>query len=324
MRYEDLIQQFMFQSLPTLPVGASVKFEAIVAQVFGTKQRRFGPMPLPETQVAIRDVIRQSGDHIVFFLPWGASKQDDGADLDVAEFMAVKQLRCLSDELARLGVKSTFYFRMEDLTDRYLFGDGRFDQIMKYMADFRHLVYASGIKAEVRQESWYTHKNDFDEYAKSFQPVFHEYLLGKARVSALKDIGWVGDIPQEQRDYYYTAYRSLYPDSDERFEASKYFAATLARVKLHATCAPSGPEPHLLIAFTHPVPGNPVNKPRLYFRTIPERYTNTHKSPWLAKAYFEIEDGTGHVTPRFGRPDRLQDCVTDIGGVTVRTDYVLS
>lgn len=48
--YSELIETFMHLQAP-LSTNQTVRFEAIVAAVFGTKQRRFGPMPSPEIQV---------------------------------------------------------------------------------------------------------------------------------------------------------------------------------------------------------------------------------------------------------------------------------
>lgn len=66
--YESIVDQFLYAELPIMKVDPCVRFEAIAAEVFGSKQRRYGPMPSPEVQVSIRDIIRKSGDRIILLL----------------------------------------------------------------------------------------------------------------------------------------------------------------------------------------------------------------------------------------------------------------
>lgn len=323
MQYQDLIMQFVHQAMPSVPVSASVRFEALSATVIGTKQRRFGPMPSPEAQVAVRDILRECGP-IRFFLPWGASKQTNGAKLDILEFMALKQLRCLADDLARYDREVEFSFRVEDMTDRFLFGPERQQQINEYVTTFSKLAKLMLPGAQPLVESRFTSWNDFDALATEFAPRFYSYLRNDTPVEALYSIGWKGTIPQEQRDYYAKAYASYYPGEDINWHMARYFAATLARVKLNATAAPR--EPHLLIAFTHPVPGNPINKPRLHYRTIPEKYTNHHVSPWIGKGYFQIDESNA-CTPRVYRKEEgTQLCENTLswGGLEIDAPYALA
>lgn len=323
MRYQDLIMQFIHQAMPSVPVSPTVRFEALAATVFGTKQRRFGPMPPPETQVAVRDVLRECGP-IQFFLPWGASKQTAGAKLDLLEFMAVKQLRCLADDLRRHEREVEFSFRVEDLTDRFLFDGKRPGQIAEYVETFSKLVKLMLPGSRPVLESQLVTWEVFRDAADRFAPVFYSYLRSDTAVERLYEIGWKGTIPQEQRDYYAKAYVSYYPGEDPTWHMAKYFAATLARVTLKATAAPH--EPHLLIAFTHPVPGNPIDKPRLYYRTIPEKYTNHHVSPWIGKGYFQIGE-TNECCPRVVRKEEsveLIDNTLSWGGINIDAPYALT
>src|SRR5579872_1010541 len=89
--YSDIINRFLLEEFPSLPSSETVKFEAISRAVFGTKQRRSGPMPPPEVQVPIREILRTQNP-IRFFLPWGSRKQVDGQGMDLLEVSAVKQL----------------------------------------------------------------------------------------------------------------------------------------------------------------------------------------------------------------------------------------
>lgn len=344
--YAELIENFLHRHVP-VTANPKAQFEAIVAAVFGTKQRRFGPMPDPEVQVAIREVIRHgasfvphSDSHIHFFMPWGSRKQVNGAPLDTMEFMALQQLYCLQQELALLGMSSHFSFRLEDLTDLWLFGSGlelnpEIDkhtrrQSMEYVSNFGALAKQILKPANVTltTESQLVSAESFIGRAAAVAPVFNKFLRGESTLDTLREIGWKGAMPQEQLDYYRNSvYGAYWPNGerDPNWELAKYFASTLARVTLGATALPS--EKHLAIAFNHPVPGSPVSGNRLYYRSIPQRFTNIHRAPWNSKGYFEIaEDNT--VTPKSAGPnekiDGLAECAFTLeGGAVVKTDYVL-
>jgi hypothetical protein len=317
MTYADATFQFLWSAVPSPSVNApaAVVFESVAAEVFGTKQRRFGPMPSPETQVSVRDVLRADGP-VRFFAPWGSSKQTAGAPLDVLEFMALRQLACVRDGLARFGRASEFSFRVEDLTDRYLFGTQRADQIAEYADRFGNLARLILPGSRPVLESQVMTYGDFRAMADDFAPIFYNYLRGDFSADRLAVIGWTGTIPAEQLAYYTAAYAVFYPGDDPKWHASRYFAATLARTKLKGTATPT--VPFLTATFTHPVPGNPVNRPRIHYRTLADRYTHQHKSPWLAAGYLEIgEDGS--VTSKFVGPDtgELVPQAIEFGGVPV-------
>lgn len=316
MDYTNMITRFLYEAVPLPSVSAEVKFEALAAEVFGTKQQRFGGMPTPEVQVQVRDVLRRDGP-IEFLIPWGASKQQDVMNLDVAEFCALKQLRCLVESLRRYGKEAVFTFRIEDLTDLYLFGKGRKEQIDKYVDDLTRLIHLFLPEAQPRLESFFTDDYSFQKMAGSMAPIFYKYLIGETPIASLKELGWKGEIPLAQREYYLKQYALFYPGGNHLFELAKYFAATLTRVRQGAVCAPKNP--FILIAFTHPVPENPINTPRIYYRTMPEKHTNTHKSPWLSKGVFRMGDYT--VTPRFHQGETLVRNTIKYDGIEIDADY---
>lgn len=324
MTYADVISRFFYESLPIVPVSDDVRFEAVAAEVFGTKQRRFGPMPSPEAQVAVRNVLRASPGRLTLVMPWGASKQSDGAKLDVLEFMAIKQLACLRCSLAKFGVETDFVFRMEDLGDRWLFGDARVPVVAEYVQTFSQVAAMLLYGASVRTESMYTRWDDFRALAESVVPAFYAVLTGRSPVASLADIGWAGTLPQAQRDYYYAAYAKLYPGQDHDRIMARYFAAALARVKLRATCAPD--VPHVTVCFSHPIPGAPVNRPQVFYRTLPERCTHQHKAPWMASGHLEVgDDGTccPKYTGETTATDRLTEHNVKLFEATVTAPYVV-
>ena len=333
--YQDLIDQYLFKQFPATPVSAATRFEAVSAAVFGTKQRRFGPHLSPEEQVKVRDVLKADGP-VTFFLPWGASKQMLKHGLDVMELSALKQLACLRAELASYGKESRFIFRLEDLTDIYLLGISenarkhRMDAVDRYTTNFIRLSrLVLGNDADVRMETECVGLTQFVAVAESLYPAFYDYLRwgGEDKLAAVHALGWKGDLPKSQQQYYLDAYTQLGYREDQKLPAmARYFAATLARHKTGSTRVPTD-RPFVVVAFTHPVPDNPVGTPRVYYRTIPHSYTNHHRSPWLAKGFLRIEQD-GSVTPRVlltaEEELALQPNRTTWNGVQLDLDYLVT
>lgn len=297
--YEDLIVRFFYEAVPTSDAPKTVQFEAVSSEVFGTKQRRYGPMPGPEAQVLVRDVLRKSEDSraLTVFVPWACSKQEPAAKLDLLEFCALRQLLCLREGMARFGWSTNFVFRVEDLTDTYLFGCKARTRIESYRDRMARLVGSVLPGSDVRLESHYSSPEAFRDTAEMYAYAFNRYLRGEGDSSELRKIGWAGDIPAEQREYYLAAYRVFYPNADHNREMAKYFAATLARKTLGATATPTD-VPFVTVSFSKPVPGNPVVRPQVYYRTLAARHTHAHTAPWVGRGYFALADDGG-CTPRF-------------------------
>ena len=343
--YTELVENFLHKMAP-VTTSDKAQFEAVVAAVFGTKQRRFGPMPDPEVQVAIRQIINTGsslvpyGDnHIHFFIPWGSRKLGNESPLDTMEFMALQQLYCLQQELVQLGVSSHFTFRLEDTTDLWLFGSGEvYDpanastkrQSVEYMANFRALAnkILKGPNVTAITESQLVTEAEFIAHASKVAPVFYKFLRGESTLDTLREIGWKGKMPQEQLEYYRNSvYGAYWPGQgrDSNWEMSKYFSATLSRVQLGATAVPA--EKHIAIAFNHPVPGSPTGGSRVYYRSIPQRFTNLHRAPWNSKGYVEIHEDNS-VVPKSAGPNEvveglMSNSLTLDCGTVIQADYVL-
>lgn len=326
MTYGDVVMRFFYEQVPAFPVAPEVKFEAISAAVFGTKQRRMGPMPPPEVQVGVRDVIRHAmfeGNGVLkVFAPWGASKQADGAPLDVLEFMALKQLACMREELARFGLKTEFSFRLENLTDMVLFGDGRVNQINRYVESFYALAKTVLPGAKVNKESFFVDWSDFKYRTDVLTTAFYRVLKDIDPPEKLDEYGWKGGIPKSQADYYLQTYRHLYPGEDHEMILAKYLAAALARKTMGATATPK--DPFLFVTFAHAVPNDPVRNNRLYFRTLPEKYTHQHFAPWLTNGYLKVSS-EGVCAPRYVSADKMEGRLTeytaDLDGAKVFAPY---
>ena len=302
MTYESIIEKFFYTEVPNQNVSKSVRFEAISDAVIGTKQLRYGPRPSPEDQVEIRKVIQHALDKnipLTIFLPWACRKQDS-SELDVLEFMAVKQLRTLQETLDSFGLHVTYQFRVEDASDSVLFNDYNHEtftvsaQVEKYLQSFSKLANCLLRASIVRTELQKTSLNTFVDTVDSNKPLVRDMLSG---ISTRQD--FIAFAP-EQKQYFEDLYEKLYPAesfSERRERLVTYFSCVFARRQLNAVCRPD--YPHLFATVSHPVPGDPVRDSRLYYRTMPERVTNTHRAPWLSRGYFLIDDRENTATPRF-------------------------
>lgn len=324
--YSALIASYLQSQIP-YSSSPSVQFEAISSIIIGSKQRRMGPIPAPEVQVAIRDIIRQSGKEIHFFIPWGSRKQAVGQTVDVMEVMALYQLKGLQSELKEQGITSHFHFRIEDMTDYWLFQNRECKEVHQYAEDFRKLVYGIlGPNNSPLLESQLVDKPQYFRTAETNMAVFQRFLLQTRDLDSIRAIGWKGDIPQEQVDHYIGAYKGFWDDKPEKFyliELARYFASSLTRVHLDATAFPK--VPFINLAFHKAVPGSPMSPNRLFLRSLPQRCTNTNRSPWLAKGYFVIKEDNETCPKSAAHYETLdfQPNVTEMFGVKVQTDYLL-
>jgi hypothetical protein len=320
MMYEKLIQQFMYEQFPAVPVDKEVLFESIYKAVVGTKQLRNGPMPLPEAAVAIRQVLRDN-EKIVFHIPWGSRKLGE-RDMDILDFMALKQLYSVERLLAFYGRETKFVFRIEDLTDNWLFGEPSKEERDRYWLPVTTLIGRLFHNAWNYLESDLTDPKIFSGLAAQYTAIFHDYFLGKIQVGLIHELGWKGTIPTAQRQYYLRKFSRM-GYADPLHELAKYFGATLARVNTKATATPS--EPHISVSFIDPVPGNPISRQRVYYRSIPEKFTHLHCQPWNGRGYLVINE-EGECTPRivpYGEILNLAEEYVEFGGVKIRTDYLI-
>jgi hypothetical protein len=151
----------------------------------------------------------------------------------------------------------------------------------------------------------------------------------------LKDVGWKGSIPVEQREYYFNRYKALYPgQGDEVYiqMIADYFAGSKVRYDLNGTATPNTPVGSIIkISFVPPIPGAPTSmfNNTLYWRTVPASQGRTHIAPWRARGFFKI--GTDVVTKitSFNDPivSELIPSVTILEDgdtkLTISTDYLL-
>lgn len=328
MSYKHLISKFLYQQVPTKSVKSSVRFDAITDAIIGTKQLRYGPKPSPEVQVGVRDILRLSEDCINFFVPWASRKQETGADVDVLEFVALRQLAGVRDTLLSYGVQSKFHFRLEDATDAILFNEVAeleedTSQINKYAQCFTSLAKQVLPGCSVRKETDMMDMNVFRDKVHSIAPELRITWAGGPVPGYLK-------VPfsQDQINYFLDLYAKIYPQDSfllRTHQLSTYFGCAIARRELGATATPT--DPFVFVTFSHPVPDDPVRNNRLYYRTLPERYTNTHKPAWMSRGYFMINETDETITPRYrGDIDESKIIKGDIfwEGIQLCADYAVA
>lgn len=296
--YDEVICSLIEREFPgSIQDGGCAAFEAVVSQIVGTKQSRFGPTPSPEVLVTIRDAVRRSMEAQVpihVLIPWGASKQGNYG-IDLAEVFALKQIKKLVDGVSahyKPGIRATI--RVEDLTDQLLFGENYKHKVVAYTHELAKLALIIGGSAvysetELVQITGNSPKFFMDEVNSKSDKLYQAIKHGNEHgcVDALSEIGWTGGLPLAQMEYYQKVYSRLYPSRSDHWRNDKiatYFAASLVRRQMGAT---GGGATSVILCFAKPVPAANQDR-RVYYRTLPERYQNTHYSPWLAKGFVRI------------------------------------
>lgn len=354
--YAALVSSFFTLEFPganSNSIGAVL--EAVTAAFVASNQIRYGPVPNPESLVAIRDVIRKSivaGKPIPVLTPFGSRKSRLGERLDVAEVASLKQLSCLQKRIAAYYAPGiTINLRLEDASGHYLFADE--DEASRrateeYCEAFQKLTRILGFSSFIKPvlESSLFDEREYAATCDSIVPALMVYITDtdaygfndystRNSWKALAAFGWQGNIPQEQRDYYRGRYRTLYAsisDYDATMKLARYFAGSWARIKHHGTGAdPSWGSDYIRVTFVSPVPGVPAGLAtrNIYYRTLPMKFATTHIPAWRAKGYLKIN---GEITPKlasWGEPREYQPCELvfsnpDSGeNVNVRADYQL-
>lgn len=349
--YGELIRHYFQGSFPEIAVKKGKDLLNILTDVLvGSKDLRYGPLPSPEALVTIRKTIQKAiefGEPIPILVPWGGRKMDKNLSLDIAEISGLKQLLRV-DECVRKSYAPGLLIRVriEDINAEWLYNDQQ--GIQEYSEGMTKLI--GMIKGNTKiigvLESQMMGRMDYFRKANEYSPLLQRVLESKRLYPTVetKDIlayqelisrGWVGEIPQEQREYYIGRYRKLYPNqSEEVYEKllADYFAGSKARYDLNGRGDPKTEVGSFIqINFAHPVPGAPATifNNTLYYRTIPACLTRTHIAPWRAKGYLSVIGDI--VTPKIVFPGQdLEELVMnstrlskedDSEALIVSTDY---
>lgn len=358
--YAKAIETFFFQTWPSAvtPTGASL-IDAMTETLVGSSQNRYGPRPTPEVLVSIRDVLRATvaaGEPIRILVPWGSKKttNDPAAQLDLSEALALKQIRNLGDRLRALWAPGViFNVQVEDLGGRYLWADdpAALEASDVYVRDFIRLSKLlnfdtnvvgsnSGVRVFTLAESGLGDYASFREMADRLSGPLGTFLRTDddlVRVNAgakLRELGWNGDIPDEQVQHYLRSYEKLYPQKTpgERLTTlARYFAQAWARYQLGLkTAYPSWGKDFLILSFVPPVPGNPaaLQGRRLFYRTVPLKFARTHLPPWRAKGFLRMDrEGATPKLVSWNDPiaDTLHACTLTVSdgawSIPLRADY---
>jgi hypothetical protein len=339
--YLGTILQMMELEFPGAVNGdKKVMFEAVVSELIGTKQQRYGPMPDPEGLVEIRAVVRKAmdaGAPIPILIPWGASKQGEGS-VDIADVMALKQLECLERRVcAHYKPGVDIRIRLENLTDESMFGDDWIPKTDLYVRDFQklHKTLMFGGGSAIWREDFLMNSSDFRRAVATYSPIILEAMNRSSAVRGDWIRGhipeWHGNLDDEILDFYLNAYDRFYPKettTEKMIRLSKYFGGAITRFILGGTGADkTWGKDYLTLSFTG-IPWGKNGK-RIFYRTIPSRYTNQHRAPWIGKGYVRIKGR--EATPAIagwngdGLPFNPMFITFNWGGdsVEVAADYVV-
>ncbi len=340
---------------PSVHLNHQQVFEAVAAEILGSNKHRFGPMPNPESQVAIRSVVQtamRQGLPIPILCPWGSKKPGNDGIIDIAELSGLRMLDCLQRRVVRYYTPGLdIRLRLEDVGGFYLFRDeGEPARVaaVRYVADFEMLVRILGLSfIETVREADLMTEATYVACADALYPKILQYLEdtdvqgidGYERLQSWKELqaeGWQGEIPVDQRDFYRQRYARIYGAdlASQNKKFAEYLAGSLARYKLKATGIREGWERNFIqLNFAPPAPGAPqgIIERRVHYRTVHTEYSRDHVPPWRAKGYYRITNEgtpTPAVTSWFDTKKHFNPCELILSGgserIQVQTDYVLA
>ncbi len=309
--YGKLICNYFQKEFPlTFNKTKSDILEILTEILIGTKETRYGPSPSPEILVNIRKVLKEAielDNPIPILIAWGGRKAIAGAKIDIAELVAIKQLITLDQKIRQFyspGINANI--RIEDTGAYLLYREqGVGNEIAKYSTDFTKLVNILRGTSRLTpiMESSLMNTEDYIERSLNLSVFLKEYItetdaypgmLGKGKTfGILNDLGWKGVIPFEQRDFYRSRYRALYPDVEDVVSTkylSDYLAGAKVRYDMNGRAEPA--KNFIGISFVQPVPGAPESmfSSTLYYRTLPLSEAKTHMPAWRSKGYLKISN----------------------------------
>lgn len=350
------IRTALFRDFPAAVTGKRGDVEsAVLAEVLGSGKHRFGPMPNVESQSSMLQVVRMAikrGVPIPMLCPWGSKKPGNEGIVDVAELSGLRTLQCLQSRVTQFYTPGLdIRVRLEDVGGFYLFrdeGEAARTSSKRYVADFEKLVKILGLRfIETVREGQLTTEEEYVRVADALYPKVLAYLVDTDRNGlagyetldswkALSAEGWMGEIPLEQRGFYYQRYARIY-GSDTEIQVRKlaeYLAGSLARYKLKAT----GPRDDwgrnfIQLNFAPPAPGAPqgIIERRIHYRTLSTEFTRDHLPSWRARGFYRFKPGSEVPSPAlaswFAPTDNFEAHVVTLegGGLSVRvaTPYVV-
>jgi len=346
----DIIRFVQVEFPEATPVGGEAQLEAIMNEMIGSRQIRQAGRPNPESEVAMRAIVRKCIEQdkpIPVLVVSGPKKPVVGASIDIAEISAMRMLSCLNKRVQQIHAPGVeFRIRLEDITGYYLEGhiNGVRNSIEQYITDLTKLlrIFEWDFIKPVRESTLMT-EEQFSEKSDSIAGPILEYLYDLEHSDQtqweqlksfmkLRDIGWQGTIPPEMRAHYHARYIHLFPESDEdaRLKVmSRYFGSTLARYQLGATAVDPSWESAFKINFAAPIPGIPksLTSTVLYYRTVLYSQSKRHMPYWRTKGVLKLNGKTRiSLVPWLNNEDIHPFSLmlhNDTDHVTVQSDYIL-
>ncbi len=325
-----------FELGPKRNAGVTV-IDAVIQEFVGQGQCRYGAAPNWQEPGAFRAIVEKSvtsGTAIPILCPWGSIKPTL-ANIDVADLGALRMLECLNQRVrSHYAPGIAVNLRVEDIGGYYLFADmgeaGR-EASRHYVAALLMLIKVLGLDClNPIPESHMMTEESHATLADTVSGFFEAYMTETDKVGLddysslaswkqLAELGWQGQIPFAQREYYKALYRRLYhgitPVESTR-KLARYLASSLARNNLKASGAdPSWGMDYLRLSFCPPVPALPVSMANraFYYRTVPESCARTHIPPWRARGFIKLTSGSPCLKIASWSDDlSLQPCVVQI------------
>ena len=147
----ELITNFFRREFPDLAGGNTESLVTLIAdKMIGSRNYRLAGRPNPESEVAIREVIRialETGKPIPVLVVCGPKKPVMGESIDIAELSALRIIACVQRQVQELHPAGLdVRLRMEDTTGYFLEGLDRelTDTMDKYITDFSALIRILG------------------------------------------------------------------------------------------------------------------------------------------------------------------------------------
>ena len=356
-RFDDpnlaLITNFLQAEFPELHgCNVEARVEAIVEELIGSRQYRLAGKPMPESEVAIRDVVRialEANKAIPVLIVGGPKKTLLHESIDVAELSALRILACINRKVQEHhGAGLDINLRLEDATGHYLEGTApeMLTTMEQYTGDLAKLTRILGYDfINVIKETEIINPSVLAAEADTIFPVFLDYLKESTLISdpakwadlssfrKLQAYGWQGMIPPEMREYYHYRYSHLFPQYNElqRLEVvARYLGITLGRHRLKALgINPEWNGKFIQISFAPPIVGEPQNRisTRLYYRSVPLSHSKKHIPFWRAKGILKLNGSARISLANWNEPLDLNPFEVIISkgseSVVVKADYVI-
>ena len=305
--YADLIERFVIREFPSAVKSTKCAIlELITEAIVASGQIRYGPVPSPESLVAMRQIIRhwmEQSRPIPVLIAWGSEKPDS-TGIDVAELSALKTLISLQERVkVHYPPGLQINIRIEDASAPHLFFervDAARQEAKLYTYGFVTLIGILGLSNFIKPvpESTLISEDHFNAFADSIMPLMsaHVYLPEDPKPLqelAARKLHWT-PITQETVNWYLHCYEKLYPNAskpDRLHRLARYFTGALARRAMKITGEETCWQTNFLeLSFLSVPPGVDTSRytRRIQYRTLPSSITSNHMPPWRAKGYLRV------------------------------------